>query len=56
MIAFHRHLAEGCPADIALAQAQRAFLDTASAKERRAYYWAPLMLSAIGRPAAMPRT
>jgi len=48
--AFHQHLARGCPADIALARAQRAFLDTASAKERFAYYWAPLVLTAIGRP------
>jgi CHAT domain-containing protein len=56
MTAFHRHLAEGCPADIALAQAQRAFLDTAGAKEHRAYYWAPLILTTIGRPMPMPRT
>jgi CHAT domain-containing protein len=54
--AFHRGLAGGLPADIALAQAQRAFLDTASAKERHAYYWAPLMLTAIGRPLALPAT
>jgi CHAT domain-containing protein len=52
--AFHRNLAEGSPADIALAQAQRAFLDAASAKECRAYYWAPLMLATIGRPMPIP--
>ncbi len=54
--AFHRNLAQGSPADIALAQAQRAFLDTASAKERRAYYWAPLVLTTIGRPMPVPAT
>jgi len=53
--AFHRHLAGGLPADLALALAQREFLDTANAKERRAYYWAPLTLTAVGRPTAMPR-
>ena len=47
---FHRNLANGAPADIALAQAQRAFLDTASYVKRSAYYWAPLMLTAVGRP------
>jgi len=52
--AFHRNLAEGAPADIALAQAQRAFLDTATVKLRPAYYWAPLMLTAIGRPMPIP--
>ncbi len=54
--AFHRNLAQGSPADVALAQAQRAFLDTASAKERLAYYWAPLVLTAIGRPVPIPLT
>jgi CHAT domain-containing protein len=49
--AFHRNLTHGSPADIALAQAQRAFLDAATAKERPAYYWASLTLTAIGRPA-----
>jgi CHAT domain-containing protein len=53
--AFHQHLAQGAPADLALAYAQRSFLDTASGKERLAYYWAPLTLTAIGRPRAMPR-
>ena len=52
--AFHRNLAQGSPADIALAQAQRAFLDTATFKERPAYYWAPLMLTTIGRPMPIP--
>jgi CHAT domain-containing protein len=54
--AFHRNLVQGIPADAALARAQRAFLDTASAKERLAYYWAPLVLTAIGRPAPIPLT
>jgi CHAT domain-containing protein len=54
--AFHANLAHGAPADIALAQAQRAFLDAASFKERPAYYWAPLILTAIGRPAPILRT
>jgi CHAT domain-containing protein len=48
--AFHRNLAHGAPADIALAQAQRAFLDAATVKERPAYYWAPLTLTVVGRP------
>lgn len=52
---FHRGLAQGFPADIALAQAQRAFLDTATFGNRPAYYWAPLVLTAIGRPMPMPR-
>ncbi len=54
MTMFHQNLAKGSPADIALAQAQRAFLDTANAKEFRAYYWAPLMLATIGRPMPIP--
>ena len=53
---FHRNLAQGAPADIALAQAQRAFLDTATFEKRPAYYWAPLVLTAIGQPRPMPRT
>ena len=53
--AFHRNLAQGSPADIALARAQHQFLDTANAKERRAYYWAPLMLTTIGRPMPIPK-
>lgn len=52
---FHRGLAQGFPADIALAQAQRAFLDTADFVNRPAYYWAPLVLTAIGRPMPLPR-
>jgi len=52
---FHRNLAQGSPADVALAQAQRAFLDAATFKERPAYYWAPLMLTAIGHPMPIPR-
>ena len=51
---FHRGLAQGFPADIALAQAQRAFLDTATFN-RPACYWAPLVLTAIGRPMPIPR-
>jgi CHAT domain-containing protein len=53
---FHRNLAQGSPADFALAQAQRAFLDTATFEEHPAYYWAPLILTAIGRPMPIPRT
>jgi CHAT domain-containing protein len=52
--AFHRNLAQGSPADIALAQAQRAFLDMATFDERPAYYWAGLVLTAIGRPIPIP--
>ena len=52
---FHRHIAHGLPADVALAQAQRAFLDGANPIERRAYFWAPLTLTAIGRPMPRPR-
>jgi CHAT domain-containing protein len=50
---FHRNLAKGEPADIALAQAQRAFLDTADFEHQPAYYWAPLVLAAVGRPRPM---
>ena len=52
--AFHRNLAKGAPSDIALAQAQRAFLDTATFKQRPACYWAPFALTAIGRPISIP--
>ena len=52
---FHRSLAQGFPADIALAHAQRAFLDTATFGNRPASYWAPLVLTAIGRPMPIPR-
>src|SRR6202453_2161027 len=51
---FHRNLAQRVPADVALAQAQRAFLDQADDITRSAYYWAPLMLPAIGRPMPIP--
>jgi CHAT domain-containing protein len=51
---FHQNLTQGDPADVALAQAQRAFLDAATAKVRPAYYWAPLMLTALGRPMPIP--
>ena len=53
---FHRNLASGAPADIALAQAQRAFLDTADFEKRPAYYWAPLVLTTVGRPSPMAAT
>jgi CHAT domain-containing protein len=49
--AFHRHLAAGQPADLALAAAQREYLAAAGALRRRAYYWAPLQLITVGRPA-----
>ena len=48
--AFHRNLAQGTPADIALAQAQREYLDGAVGKKRSAYWWAPLVLTAVSRP------
>ena len=54
VVAFHRHLAQGAPADIALAQAQREFLDGPDVKKGWAYYWAPLVLTAVSRP--VPRT
>jgi CHAT domain-containing protein len=54
--AFHRNLAMGAPADIALARAQRAFLQTALSKQRSACYWAPLTLTTIGRPISIPGT
>ena len=52
--AFHRNIAMGSPADIALAQAQRAILDTASEKQPPACHWASLTLIAIGRPISIP--
>jgi CHAT domain-containing protein len=48
--AFHRNLAQGAPADIALAQAQREYLDGAAGIMRSAYWWAPLVLTAVSRP------
>jgi CHAT domain-containing protein len=48
--AFHRHLAHSAAPEAALALAQREFLDSANAKTRRAYFWASLLLTAIGRP------
>jgi CHAT domain-containing protein len=53
VIAFHGNLAHYAPPDIALAQAQREFLNTANDKERGAYYWASLVLTTTGR--LMPR-
>ncbi len=53
--AFHRNVARGLPADLALAQAQREFLDQADDITRNAYYWASLMLTAIGRPVPVPQ-
>ncbi|MGH3394105.1 MAG: CHAT domain-containing protein, partial [Streptosporangiaceae bacterium] len=49
---FHRHLAAGAPADLALARAQREYLAAAGPLQRRAYYWAPLQLLTVGRPAS----
>ena len=49
---FHRHLAAGGPADLALALAQREYLASARPLQRRAYYWAPLQLITVGRPAS----
>jgi CHAT domain-containing protein len=50
VVAFHRYLAQGAPADIALARAQREYLDGAAGWMRRAYWWAPLVLTAVSRP------
>jgi CHAT domain-containing protein len=46
--AVHRHLARGVPADIALALAQREFLDSAGHRSSRAFYWASLVLLGVG--------
>jgi CHAT domain-containing protein len=53
--AFHRNVAQGIPSDLALAQAQREFLDQADDITRNAYYWASLTLTAIGRPVPVPQ-
>jgi CHAT domain-containing protein len=54
IVSFHRHLASGQAADVALALAQREYLDAAGYKERHAYYWAPYHLIVVGRPDAGP--
>ncbi len=48
--AWHRHVLEGHPADVALHLTQKEFLANATIKQRRAYYWAPYFLISIGRP------
>jgi CHAT domain-containing protein len=48
---FHHYLAAGVSADLALAQAQRDYLAVARPLRRHAYYWAPLELITVGRPA-----
>jgi CHAT domain-containing protein len=52
IISFHRHLAAGAAADLALARALRQYLAIADPKQRHAYYWAPLQLITVGRPAS----
>jgi CHAT domain-containing protein len=54
MPAWHRFFADGHPADVALQLAQETFLQTASFKQKRAYYWAPFFLLSLGRPEAIP--
>ena len=49
---FHHYLAAGVSADLALAQAQRDYLVAAGPLHRHAYYWAPLQLITVGRPAS----
>ena len=56
VLAFHRNLAQGAPADIALAQAQREFLDGEDVRKGWAYNWAPLVLTAVSRPIPRGRT
>ena len=53
--AFHRNLAQGAPADIALARAQREYLDGTAGRMRSAYWWAPLVLTAVSRPVPRAR-
>jgi len=54
MAYWHRHLAAGEPADIALQQAQCDFLEQADSKTTRAYFWAQFFLVSIGAPAPLP--
>ena len=46
--AFHRYHLAGDPADIALANAMRGFLDGANLVTRRRYFWAPFFFTALG--------
>ncbi|MDQ6728557.1 MAG: CHAT domain-containing protein, partial [Actinomycetota bacterium] len=54
MAYWHRHLAAGEPADVALRHAQCDFLAQADLKTKRAYFWAPFFLVSIGAPAPIP--
>ena len=47
---WHRHVLAGAPADVALQRAQLELLAAPNPKRRRAYYWAPYFLLAVGRP------
>jgi CHAT domain-containing protein len=46
--AFHRHYAEGKPAEVALQLSVREYLATAPARCSGVYYWAPYFISSIG--------
>jgi CHAT domain-containing protein len=46
---FHRRLVEGTSPEVALQRATLDYLDGAGLLKRRAYYWAPFFIAAIGR-------
>ena len=51
--AFHRHYAEGKPAEVALQLAVKEYLANAPARLSGVYYWAPYFISSIGSSGRM---
>jgi CHAT domain-containing protein len=47
---FHRRLADGIAPEVALQRAMIDHLDRANLETKRAYYWAPFVMTIIGRP------
>lgn len=47
---FHCYMADGKQPELALQAAVKDYLKTASVLRRKIYYWAPLFISAMGRP------
>ena len=46
--AFHKHHAEGKPAEVALQLAVKDYLANAKEKQRGVFYWAPYFISSLG--------
>jgi CHAT domain-containing protein len=49
IVSFHRHIAAGVAADLALQAAQCEYLDARAGAPARAYFWAGLFLLSLGR-------